>query len=79
MCWSRPAAARPPTAARGALEAIEAAGGLRGARLTVLCDVRTPFERAAAVFAPQKGADAAAVARLRRRLEALRAAARACR
>jgi glycerate kinase len=57
-------------AGRGALEAIEAAGGLRGARLTVLCDVRTPFERAAEVFAPQKGADAAAVARLRRRLEA---------
>ncbi len=54
----------------GALEAIAAAGGLRGARLTVLCDVRTPFERAADVFAPQKGADAAAVARLRRRLEA---------
>jgi glycerate kinase len=59
-------------AGRGALEAIEAAGGLRGARLTVLCDVRTPFERAAEVFAPQKGADAAAVARLRRRLEAFR-------
>jgi len=57
-------------AGRGALEAIEAAGGLRGARLTVLCDVRTPFERAAEVFAPQKGADGAAVARLRRRLEA---------
>jgi glycerate kinase len=37
----------------------------------VLCDVRTPFEQAAAVFAPQKGADAAAVARLQRRLDAL--------
>jgi glycerate kinase len=54
----------------GAIDAIAAGGGLRGARLTVLCDVRTPFERAAAVFAPQKGADAAAVARLRRRLDA---------
>jgi len=54
----------------GAIGAIEAAGGLRGARLVVICDVRTPFERAAAVFAPQKGADAAAVARLERRLEA---------
>jgi glycerate kinase len=53
----------------GAIEAVVAAGGLRGARLTVLCDVRTPFELAADVFAPQKGADAAAVARLRRRLE----------
>jgi glycerate kinase len=31
--------------------------------------VRTPFEQAADVFAPQKGADAAAVARLRQRLE----------
>jgi len=54
----------------GAITAIEAAGGLRGARITVLCDVRTPFERAAATFAPQKGADAAAVARLEARLEA---------
>jgi glycerate kinase len=54
----------------GAIEAIAAGGGLRGARLTVLCDVRTPFERAATVFAPQKGADAATVARLRRRLDA---------
>jgi glycerate 2-kinase len=32
--------------------------------------VCTPFERAAAVFGPQKGADRAAVARLERRLEA---------
>jgi glycerate kinase len=55
----------------GAVGAIEKAGGLCGARLTVLCDVRTPFEQAAAVFAPQKGADDAAVARLTRRLKAL--------
>ena len=41
----------------GALEAIEEHGGLHGARLVVLCDVRTPFERAPAVFGPQKGAD----------------------
>jgi glycerate 2-kinase len=54
----------------GANAALRAAGGLGGARLTVLCDVRTPFEQAAAVFAPQKGADAAAVARLTARLEA---------
>ena len=39
----------------GAIEAIEAAGGLRGARIIVLCDVRTPFERAAATFAPPEG------------------------
>ena len=55
----------------GVVEAIGTTGGLRGARLTVLCDVTTPFEQAAAVFAPQKGADAAAVERLERRLEKL--------
>ena len=53
---------------RGAVAAIEAAGGLRGARLVVLCDVRTPWERAAAVFAPQKGAGPEEVRRLARRL-----------
>ena len=52
----------------GAIEAIDAAGGLRGAELTVLADVRTPFELAAELFAPQKGADASAVARLTKRL-----------
>src|SRR6266542_3517404 len=41
--------------ARGAIEAIEDAGGLGGARIVCLCDVRTPFERAAIVFGPQKG------------------------
>jgi glycerate kinase len=55
----------------GAIAAIEAAGGLCGARIVVLCDTTTPFERAAEVFAPQKGADAAAVERLARRLDAL--------
>ncbi len=57
----------------GALEAIEAGGGLGGARLIVLCDVRTRFLDAARVFAPQKGADAAAVTRLTARLDALAA------
>ena len=57
----------------GALEAIEEAGGLGGARLVVLCDVRTPFEDAPKVFGPQKGADAEMVARLERRLDALAA------
>lgn len=42
-------------------------------RIEVLCDVQTPFEDAARVFAPQKGADAAAVERLAVRLEALAA------
>ena len=69
-CWSPPAAARPPTAAPGAIEAIEAAGGLSKAKLEVLCDVSVPFERAAEVFAPQKGADPEAVARLTERLTA---------
>jgi glycerate kinase len=55
---------------RGAIEAIMAGGGLDGARITVLCDVRTPFEQAAAVFGPQKGADRAAVTRLTVRLDA---------
>jgi glycerate kinase len=57
----------------GAITAIEEAGGLDGLRLTVLCDVRTPWELAAEVFAPQKGADAAAVRRLAQRLERLAA------
>jgi len=55
----------------GALKAIKRAGGLGGTRLVVLCDVRTPFEDAARVFAPQKGADAGAVKRLTARLHAM--------
>ena len=55
----------------GALRAIEEAGGIGGARLVVLCDVRTPFEHAARVFGPQKGADRDEVARLTRRLSDL--------
>jgi glycerate kinase len=55
---------------RGAIEAVRAGGGLRGARLVVLCDVETAYEHAARVFGPQKGADAALVARLAERLEA---------
>ena len=52
----------------GTLRAIEEGGGLRGSRLTVLCDVRTPFEQAARVYGPQKGAGAAEVRRLSVRL-----------
>ena len=55
----------------GAIEAIGEHGGLRGAALVVLCDVRVPFERAAEVFGPQKGADPDAVARLTARLGTL--------
>jgi glycerate 2-kinase len=53
---------------RGAIEAIDEGGGLRGTRIVCLCDVRVPFERAAEVFGPQKGADPAAVKRLTKRL-----------
>ena len=56
----------------GAIEALKEAGV--EPRLQVLCDVRTPFEDAARVFSPQKGADAGdgeaaveAAARARRR------------
>ena len=52
----------------GAIKAIRERGGLQGARIVVLSDVRTPFEHAARVFAPQKGADERAVAQLTRRL-----------
>jgi glycerate 2-kinase len=57
----------------GAIEALDAAGAPGDARIVCLCDVRTPFERAAEVFGPQKGADAATVTRLARRLDALAA------
>jgi glycerate kinase len=55
---------------RGAIEAIEAAGGLGDTRLEVLCDTTVPFELAAEVFAPQKGASAEQVAQLSARLVA---------
>ena len=57
----------------GALEAIDDAGGLGGAKLVVLCDVRTPFEHAPKVFGPQKGADAGMITRLETRLDELAA------
>jgi glycerate kinase len=53
----------------GAVEALDDAGV--SPALEVLCDVRTPWERAPAVFGPQKGADAAMVARLEKRLDEL--------
>jgi glycerate kinase len=55
----------------GALEAIEAGGGIGGAKIVVLSDVRTVWEDAPKVFGPQKGADEAMVARLERRLDEL--------
>jgi glycerate 2-kinase len=53
----------------GALDAIAAGGGLGSVTVIVLCDVRTPFELAAARFAAQKGAgDPRIVRRLSARL-----------
>ena len=54
--------------ARPLWSAIEEAGGLGGAKLVVLCDVHTPFEAAAKVFGPQKGAGEAMVRKLTARL-----------
>jgi glycerate 2-kinase len=52
----------------GAIRAIRDSGGLGGAKIVVLTDVRTPFEQAARVFGPQKGADGETVSRLTKRL-----------
>jgi glycerate kinase len=53
----------------GAMEALDAAAV--DVPITVLCDVRTPWENAARVFGPQKGADARTVKRLEKRLDEL--------
>jgi glycerate kinase len=56
----------------GGLGAVDALGWtLAGLEVTVACDVATPFVEAAATYGPQKGATAAQVALLRRRLERL--------
>jgi glycerate kinase len=52
----------------GALTALERGGGLGEMRLVLACDVSIPFERAAIVFGPQKGASPEAVERLTDRL-----------
>ena len=52
----------------GAITAIHDSGGPKTARITVLTDVATTFGDAARVFAPQKGATPADVAKLSRRL-----------
>jgi glycerate kinase len=53
----------------GALKALDEAGVEPD--IEVLCDVRTAWEDAPRTFAPQKGADEAAVEELQRRLEQL--------
>ncbi|MGZ6944082.1 MAG: glycerate kinase family protein [Acidimicrobiia bacterium] len=56
----------------GGLAAVEALGwSLAGLDVVVACDVGTTFVDAAAVYGPQKGASAAQVALLARRLEQL--------
>jgi len=53
---------------RGALKAMSRHGFFKDVKFTVLCDVRTTWERCAAVYGPQKGADPATVVRLAARL-----------
>ncbi len=55
----------------GAVRALLPGHRLRGVELIVACDVRTRFCDAAETFGPQKGATAAEVKLLRRRLERL--------
>ena len=55
----------------GAIRAITAPARLKQVELLVACDVTTTFTDAAAVFGPQKGASAAEVKLLTRRLERL--------
>jgi glycerate kinase len=55
----------------GAVQAIGNRGRIAGVELLVACDVTTVFTDAAPVFGPQKGATAAQVELLRRRLERL--------
>ncbi len=56
----------------GGLAAVQALDwSLGGAEVIVACDVRTPFLDAATIFGPQKGASAAQVGLLTRRLEQL--------
>ncbi len=55
----------------GAVDALEPHSRLRGVELVVACDASIHFLDAARVFAPQKGASAAQVELLARRLERL--------
>jgi glycerate kinase len=59
---------------RGAIEALRQADALdAGASIEILCDVWTPYEDAARIFAPQKGASPDAVERLAEKLDAFAA------
>ncbi|MFL5867259.1 MAG: glycerate kinase [Thermoleophilaceae bacterium] len=54
----------------GGAGAVEALEGIE-VEIEVLCDVRTPWEKAPSVYGPQKGADPATVERLEKRLDQL--------
>lgn len=54
---------------KGAVDALSEAGVAPA--ITVICDVRVPFEECAKVFGPQKGADPEMVEKLTRRLHRL--------
>jgi glycerate kinase len=58
----------------GAVAALDEAGGSGGAKLALICDVRTPFEDAGRVFGPQKGAGPEDVIAIGERLAAQAAA-----
>ena len=55
----------------GAIRAINAIARLKQVELLVACDVNTTFTHAARVFGPQKGASAAQIKMLERRLDRL--------
>jgi glycerate 2-kinase len=55
----------------GALDALARLSRMGGVKLVVACDVDTPFEDAARIFGPQKGASSAEVELLTRRLALL--------
>src|SRR4051794_36879839 len=55
----------------GAIEAIEANGGIGRAKIVILTDVRAAGEDAPKVFGPQKGADEEMIGRLEQRLDEL--------
>ncbi len=57
----------------GALEAIDEAGGVKGAEILVACDVTVGFLEAARIFGPQKGAGREQVELLDERLRELAA------
>ena len=54
---------------KGAIDAIDAGGGIGAASIEILTDVTTTYVDAARIFGPQKGADAEQVTHLAERLD----------